>query len=107
MEEFEVVIKEYALEQLEQEYFYHTENYSIAYAEKFRIDFFRKVSGILPYHLGHPECRFLPTRRHIYRNIIWGNYLIVYKVKKKVIEVLCLFHSKQNPKKLKKLRRLK
>ncbi|HXH19042.1 MAG TPA: type II toxin-antitoxin system RelE/ParE family toxin [Chitinophagales bacterium] len=107
MEEFEIVIKEYALDQLQQEYYYYAENYSLDYAEKFRLEFFKRVSKILPLHLSHPECRFLPTKNHIYRNIVWGNYLIVYKVKKKVIEVLCLFHSKQNPKKLKRLRRLK
>jgi hypothetical protein len=106
-EKIEIVIKEYVLSQLEAEYMYFFKEYSENYADTFYDSFFKIVENILPHYLSYPECRFLSTKNKTYRNIIWGNYLIVFKIKKKNIEVLCLFHTKQNPKKLKVARRIK
>lgn len=102
--QLQVIVKESALNDLAGQYEYYAENYSVRYAEKFRLAFFEQVKSILPQPLHYPECRFLPTKTHSYRNIVWGNYLIVYKVKARSIEVLVLFHTKLNPKKLKKAR---
>jgi len=103
----EISIKEFALKQLEEEYFYYLNNYSIEYAENFRIGFFNEIKRILPLYESYPECRFLPTKKKIYRNIIWRNYLIVFKITKHTIVILSLFHTKQDPVQLKKLRRIK
>ena len=92
---------------MEEEYNYYSTNYSIEYAEEFRIQFFDLINKILPFYNSNPECRFLPTKNKIYRNIIWENYLIVYKINKTTIDVLSIFHSKQNPDKLKQVRRIK
>ena len=106
-EEIEIVIKEYALRQLEEEYSYFYKEYSEKYADSFYDSFFEVIENIQPNYLSFPECRFLITKNKIYRNIVWGNFLIVFKIKKKKIEVLCLFHTKQNPKKLKVARKVK
>jgi len=106
-EEIEIVVKEYALIQLEEEYTYFFKEYSEKYADTFFDAFFKVIENILPHYLSFPECRFLKTKNKIYRNIIWGNYLIVFKIGKKKIEVLCLFHTKQNPRKLKTVKRIK
>ncbi len=103
----EIIIKEFAFKQLEEEYNYYSFGYSIEYAEEFRIQFFDIINKILPQYNSNPECRFLPTKNKIYRNIIWKNYLIVYKITKHTIDVLCIFHTKQNPHKLKQVRKLK
>ena len=105
--QIQVVIKDAALKELAAQYDYYANNYSIRYAEKFRLEFFQQVKSILPQPLHYPECRFLPTKNQVYRNIVWGNYLIVYKVKKHTVEVLVLFHTKQHQKKLSKARRIK
>ncbi len=105
-EEYQVIIKEFALQQLHQEYLFFLEKYSVNNAEKFRLGFFRQIEKILPLCWRHPECRFLPTKNQIYRNIIWKRYLIVYRMRKNIIEVLSLFHTSQLPGKLKKLRLL-
>jgi plasmid stabilization system protein ParE len=102
----EVEIKEYALQQLKEEYNYFYTEYSEKYADKFYDSFFQAVERILPHYLSHPECRFLTTKNKSYRNVVWENYLIVYKIKKNKIEVLSLFHTKQNPKRLKKVKRV-
>lgn len=103
----QIVIKESALNDLEQEYEYYATHYSPDYAEKFRSSFFEQVKTILPHALKYPECRYLPTKNQIYRNIIWKNYLIIYKTKRTVAEVLVLFHTKQHPRKFKAVRKLK
>lgn len=105
--QIQVIVKQSALNDLESAYQYYREHYSLVYAEKFRLDFFEQVRAISPNPLMHPECRFLPTKNQTYRNIIWGNYLIVFKVKKASIEVLLLFHTKQHPKRLKVAKRVK
>jgi toxin ParE1/3/4 len=103
----EIIIKEFALFQLEKEYSYYYNEYSEKYADSFYYSFFKKIEDLEPYYLSHPECRFLKTKAMKYRNIVWNNYLIVYKINKNLIEVLSLFHTKQNPTKLKSIRRIK
>ena len=100
-----LVIKEDALAELEEQVVYFCLNYSATYAEQFRLDFFKTVFSILPNPNIYPECRFLPTITQMYRNIVWGNYLIIYKIKPKTVEILSLFHCKQKPTKIKMLRR--
>jgi plasmid stabilization system protein ParE len=96
-----VTIKDYALAQLKSEYEYYKKEYSADYAEKFRLDFFSVIEKIVPHTYSYPECRFLPTKQKLYRNIVWKNYLIVFKIKKDHIDILCLFHTRQNPTRLK------
>ncbi len=103
----EIVITEHALQTVNAEFNYLKEFASDRAAHQFKDDFVRQVDSILPFSLGHPECRFLPTKNKIYRNIIWGNFLIIYKILKNEILVLGAFHSKQNPSKLKSYRRIK
>lgn len=104
MEEIKLEISEFVEAELKAECIYFQEHYSERYAERFRIEFYKQVKTILPNPLKHPECRFLPTSKNIYRNIIWGNYLIIYRIRPKVIQVLTLFHTKQHPKKIKRTR---
>ncbi len=104
---YEIIIKERARLDVLNQYTYYAENYSVRYAEKFLNGFIKQVETILPFAWGYPECRFLPTKNHIYRNIVWGNHLIVYKILKKEIWIVGVFHTKQNPDKLKLYRKVK
>lgn len=103
----EIEIKEYALAQLKSEYEYYFIKYSEKYAEEFRTGFFELVENIGRNYQTYPECRFVKTKGKLYRNIVWGNYLVVYKITKESVQVLCVFHTKQHPSKLKKVRRIK
>lgn len=53
------------------------------------------------------ECPELPTKNKIYRKVNYASYKIVYRVKGSRVEILSIFHSSQNPKKLKALRKIK
>ena len=64
-----------------------------------------EMAGQNPYLFS--ECRELPSRTKQYRNIVSQNYRIIYKIKSDFILILDIFHSKRNPKVLKKLRRVK
>lgn len=104
---YEIIIKAQARIDILNHYTYYAENYSVRYAERFLNGFIKQVETILPLIWTNPECRFLPTKNNIYRNIVWGDYLIVYKILKKEIWVVGVFHTKQKPSKIKSYRKVK
>ena len=55
----------------------------------------------------YPECKDLATKSQIYRNILLGKYLIVYRIKAKKIEVLKIFHGNQNPVKINAMKKIR
>jgi len=61
--QLQIIIRESALNDLEEECRYLAENYSVDYAEKFRLMFFSEVKTILPHPEKYPECRFLRTKK--------------------------------------------
>lgn len=102
-----MIITDKALDELHAEIIYHRLNTSEKFASTMKTDFMEKVDSILPNPYIYPECRFLPTKTQIYRNIVWGNYLIVYRIRKDIIEVLSLFHTKQKPSRIRLSRKKK
>ena len=58
-------------------------------------------------YLVNPECRHLETKTKIYRNIILGSYLIIYRIRANKIEVLRAFHGSRSPKEIKKVKQIK
>ncbi|WP_396210813.1 type II toxin-antitoxin system RelE/ParE family toxin [Flavobacterium sp.] len=66
-----------------------------------------KVRNLETNYLVHPECRHLETKTKIYRNIILGSYLIIYRIKTNKIEVLRDFHGSRSPKIIKQVRKVK
>jgi hypothetical protein len=106
-QDYKIIIKEQVQTDVYNQYTYYAENYSLQFAEKFRIDFILQVDTILPNIYQYPACFFLKTKKHIYRNIIWNNHLIIYKIMKNEIWIVGLFHTKQDPKKLKLYRKVK
>lgn len=101
--EKQIIIKEKVLEQLQVEYIYLVENSSISVAEKFRLGFFSKIKEILPFYNRYPICSFRIPRNKFYRQIVWKNFLIVFKIADDSIIILSLFHTKQNPKRISKI----
>ena len=58
-------------------------------------------------YLLHPECRHLETKTKIYRNIILGSYLIIYRIRANRIEVLRAFHGSRSPRIIRLVRKVK
>ena len=76
-------------------------------AKSFIADIYSRVWSLdLMYYL-HPECRHLFTKNKIYRNIILGSYLIIYKVSSEKVEVLRILNSHSSINKIKLTRQIK
>ncbi len=65
------------------------------------------VRSLETQYLLHPECRHLETKSKMYRNIILGSYLIIYRIRANKIEVLRAFHGSRSPKILREVRKIK
>lgn len=66
------------------------------------------LSKSLSYSPRHfQECEELPTKTKIYRKASYPPFKIIYRIKSHRIEVLSIFHSSQNPKKLIAFRKVK
>ena len=65
------------------------------------------TTGLTLSYLIYPECRFLPTKSHLYRNIILESHLIIYRVKTERIEVLRAIHSQSSISRIRSVRKIK
>ncbi|TAE40104.1 MAG: type II toxin-antitoxin system RelE/ParE family toxin [Sphingobacteriales bacterium] len=65
------------------------------------------MSQLSSAYLLHPECHFLITKTNIYRNLIHGNYMVIYRITAKKIEVLNVLHSSRSPTKIKASKKIK
>jgi len=76
-------------------------------AKSFIADIYSRVWSLdLMYYL-HPECRHLQTKSKIYRNIILGSYLIIYRIALEKVEVLRIINSHISITKLKLTRKIR
>ena len=92
---------------LEGIYFYGVQTFGTNSANYFIDEVFGAISDLSTKCFLHPECNHIPTKSKIYRNIIIGSYLIIYRIKPESIEVLIAIHGRQSPSKIKKYRSLK
>jgi plasmid stabilization system protein ParE len=58
-------------------------------------------------YLSYPECRYIPTKSHMYRNIILGSYLVIYRITPLRIEVLKAISSRMGISKIRAVRKIK
>ena len=54
----------------------------------------------------HPECRHIPTKSRMYRNIILDAHLIIYRITDECIEVLDIIHSASSIRKIRDVRNI-
>jgi plasmid stabilization system protein ParE len=76
-------------------------------ADSFIDEIYRLLDNLETQYLLHPECRHLETKTKMYRNIILGSYLIIYRIRANKIEVLRAFHGSRSPKIIKQVRKIK
>jgi len=75
-------------------------------AKSFIADIYSRVWSLdLMYYL-HPECRHLQTKTKIYRNIILGSYLVIYRITSEKVEVLRIISGHVSITKLKLTRKI-
>lgn len=88
-------------------FFYGMDTFGLRAADVFMEELFDRVAQLETQYLLHPECRHLESKTKIYRNIIFGSYLIIYRIKAQKIEVLRAFHGSRSPKTIKSSRKIK
>lgn len=103
----EVVISDIALISLENIFIYGMETFSLASASVFIDELNLKIKSLSKNYLIHPESRFLTSKNQLYRNVIFGNYLIIYRITSKRIEVLNIIHGSRSVNFIKQLRKIK
>ena len=84
---------------------YGAETFGFIAAKAFVAEVYMSIWGLDYQYNMHPECRFLPTKSKMYRNIIQGNYLIIYRITPKRVEVLRVFNSRVSIRKIRTTRR--
>jgi toxin ParE1/3/4 len=88
-------------------YLYGRVTFGVRASDIFYEDILKTVMELESQYLLHPECRHLETKTKIYRNIILGSYLIIYRITPTRIEVLRAFHGSRSPKIIAKTRSVK
>jgi hypothetical protein len=55
----------------------------------------------------YPECRHIPTKSRMYRNIILDAHLIIYRITDRRIEVLDVIHAASSITKIRRIRQIR
>ena len=87
-------------------YLYGKETFGKVFADLFIEEINHTTDGLSFQFNLYPECRSLRTKSKMYRNIILGKYLIIYRITLDNIEVLRAFHSSRSVSKIKSVRRV-
>ncbi len=72
---------------------YGEDTFGQSVAQSFVADMYAQINGLAIRYLYYPECRHLQTKGEIYRNIILGSYLIIYRITSDKVEVLRILSS--------------
>jgi toxin ParE1/3/4 len=96
----EVVLTTLAQADIKAVFEYGAETFGFIAAKAFVAEVYMSIWGLDYQYNMHPECRFLPTKSKMYRNIIQGNYLIIYRITPKRVEVLRVFNSRVSIRKI-------
>jgi plasmid stabilization system protein ParE len=67
-----------------------------------------KAIETLPYfYTAYPECRHIPTKSRMYRNIILDAHLIIYRITSERIEILDMIHTASSIGKIRRVRKIR
>lgn len=102
-----VIYSSFYYSDLQEIYLYGKETFGKNFADIFIEEINNSVSGLSFKFNLHPECRHIPTKTKLYRNIIIGKYLIIYRIRVEKIEVLRALHGSRSAKVIRSSRSIK
>lgn len=102
-----VVFSDISVESLEQIYEYGIDTFAYSAATVFIEELQDRIDKLSTEYLLPPECKFLVTKSAMYRNLIHGNYLAIYRITQTRIEVLNIIHGSKNISFIKAIRKIK
>ena len=103
----EVVYSSAFYNDLQSIYLYGYEIFGVTIADFLQDKILNLTSRLSDHSYIYPECRHLATKKQIYRNIILGNYLIIYRIRNSKVEVLRALHGSKKNKTIKATRKIK
>jgi plasmid stabilization system protein ParE len=106
-EERIVILSSIIEQDIQNIYLYGIETFGKNAAETFKTELFFMIRSLKKSYELHPECRYLTTKGRIYRNIIFGSYIIIYRITPLKIEVLKAINSRMSITKIKMVRKIK
>ena len=74
-------------------YDYTLDTFGYFQAERYQDKIEKALETLHGFYLAYPECRHIPTKSRMYRNIILDAHLIIYRITDERIEVLDIIHS--------------
>jgi toxin ParE1/3/4 len=107
VEKKEVVFSAAFEEDLTRVFEFGEEIFGFSAARIFVADIYSLVLNLDTTYLEYSECRYIRTKSKMYRNIIFGTYLIIYRITSKRVEVLRLFNSRISVRKIRTIRKSK
>jgi plasmid stabilization system protein ParE len=87
-------------------YLYGLETFGKNAAETFKAELVFMIRALKNLYEIHPECRFLVTKSRMYRNIIFGSYMIIYRITPSQIEVLKAISSRMSISRIRAARKI-
>lgn len=103
----DVVVAKIAQSDIKAVFEYGADSFGFVAAKAFVSEVYMSIWNLDYQYLMHPECRFIPTGSKMYRNVIQGNYLIIYRITPKRIEVLRVLNSQVSIRKIRTAQRTK
>jgi plasmid stabilization system protein ParE len=102
-----VIISTVAETDIQNIYLFGVETFGKNAAETFKAELIFMIRALRNLYEIHPECRFLITNSRMYRNIIFGSYLIIYRITPSRIEVLKAISSRMSITRIRTARKIK
>ncbi|MCL2414819.1 MAG: type II toxin-antitoxin system RelE/ParE family toxin [Bacteroidales bacterium] len=87
-------------------YEYSLETFGYFQAERYLAKVRKSLDTLPRFHNAYPECRHIPTKSQMYRNIVLDAHLIIYRITKQHIEVLDIVHSASSVSKIRSTRKI-
>jgi mRNA-degrading endonuclease RelE of RelBE toxin-antitoxin system len=100
---YDICWDETALRSLRKTFNYLKKNVSATFAFQFKASVFEAVETLNENPERYSYDRILLEDPPRYRSIRLGSYRVVYEFKNNAIFVLLIYHSRQNPKKIRKM----
>jgi plasmid stabilization system protein ParE len=72
---------------------YSLETFGYFQSERYKAKIEKALSTLSCYYTWYPECRYIPTKSRMYRNVVLDAHLIIYRITKQRIEVLDIIHA--------------
>ncbi len=102
-----VIISIIAETDIQNIYLYGVETFGKNAAETFKAELMFMIRALRNLYEIHPGCRFLVTKSRMYRNIIFGSYLVIYRITPTRIEVLKAISSRMSISRSRTARKIK